>query len=232
MQQFLFLLLSHYLFVFQDLTIHRDEIHAKLVSIMQDRLAANIQQLPAQTSAWSTGPAEPAPLPASAFALTNVKQLQILSSVLSPLLLPWEVHKIFTHVGGLFSVSLANAFRNLESKGPGWEQQLKADLYYLLMCLRELPIDPEEKDSALQHLMELYQERFERPAQQQQQQESEVDDAQEAAEGGRHADDGGHEELPPAAEETEEAPEQQDVPQDYLPGVAKERSSEFAEIEL
>jgi hypothetical protein len=63
----------------QDLQIHRSEIHSKLVSIMRERLAANLKQLPALAAKWGGGP--PGPRAPSAFAQTNAKQLRILSQV-------------------------------------------------------------------------------------------------------------------------------------------------------
>ena len=62
----------------QDLTVHRSEVHAKLVAIMRERLHANLKQLPAIADAWGAAPAPAAPPPASAFALANAKQLRIL----------------------------------------------------------------------------------------------------------------------------------------------------------
>lgn len=69
----------------QDLTVHRTEIHSKLVAIMRERLATNLKQLPAVADMWGHQPqgeqelaGPPAP---SHFALTNSKQLRILSQV-------------------------------------------------------------------------------------------------------------------------------------------------------
>lgn len=71
----------------QDLTIHRAEVHAKLVAIMRERLNANLKQLPAIADAWGAAAAATAtttalqPPPASSFALANAKQLRILRQV-------------------------------------------------------------------------------------------------------------------------------------------------------
>ena len=60
----------------QDLRIHRNEIHSKLVAIMRERLTANLKQLPGTAAAWGTG--APGRKQPSAFAQTNAKQLRIL----------------------------------------------------------------------------------------------------------------------------------------------------------
>lgn len=66
----------------QDLTIHRSEVHAKLVAIMRERLNANLKQLPAIADTWSSQLAIAATLPpASSFGLANAKQLRILRQV-------------------------------------------------------------------------------------------------------------------------------------------------------
>jgi hypothetical protein len=132
----------------QDYVIHRDEICSKLVFIMRERLSMNLKQLPATAAAWPSGPLPPLGPPqqaqqergaqagaggstreglppASAFAATNVKQLQILCGVLAPLLLPEEAHSIFSRVALMFSTTLVEAFGLLEPRGPAWEQQLQ-----------------------------------------------------------------------------------------------------------
>ena len=60
----------------QDLRIHRNEIHSKLVAIMRERLTTNLKQLPGTAAAWGTG--APGRKQPSAFAQTNAKQLRIL----------------------------------------------------------------------------------------------------------------------------------------------------------
>lgn len=64
----------------QDYRTHHDEVCAKLVSIMRERLSANLRQLPALAAAWPAGgerPELPAP---SSFATTAAKQLQVTSA--------------------------------------------------------------------------------------------------------------------------------------------------------
>ena len=65
--------------------MHRTEIHSKLVAIMRERLATNLKQLPAVADTWGLQPQGQqelaGPPPPSHFALTNSKQLRILSQV-------------------------------------------------------------------------------------------------------------------------------------------------------
>ena len=144
----------------QDYRIHHDEITGKLVSIMRERLSLNIKQLPALSASWPEGPELPAALAPSNFAVTSVKQLQILTSVLQPLLLPEELHSIFGRISLMFSRTLAEAYDLLDSHGPAWEQQLRADVECLLNCLRNLPLAAAEREPNLAALTQLYEQRF------------------------------------------------------------------------
>ena len=65
----------------QDLKIHRNEIHSKLVAIMRERLTVNLKQLPSIAATWGNG--APGRKEPSAFAQSNAKQLRILSQVSS-----------------------------------------------------------------------------------------------------------------------------------------------------
>ncbi|KAK9830219.1 hypothetical protein WJX72_010418 [[Myrmecia] bisecta] len=147
------LLLPEFDRVLQDLTIHRGEIHSKLVAIMRERLSANVKQLPAIADRWggAPGPREP-----SQFAQTNAKQLRILSQVLTPLLLPEELNFIFGRVGALFSKSLADAFSHIEPRGAGWQAQCQADLQLLISCLQNLPMAEAEKETHVERLAILF----------------------------------------------------------------------------
>ena len=72
----------------QDLSMHKEEIHSKLVAIMRERLATNLKQLPVIATTWAGSPAAPGlPPPPSNFAQTNAKQLRILSQVCDQLAL-------------------------------------------------------------------------------------------------------------------------------------------------
>ena len=61
--------------------MHRNEVHAKLVAIMRERLNANLKQLPAVADSWGAQPASPAAPAPSSFAAANAKQLRILGQV-------------------------------------------------------------------------------------------------------------------------------------------------------
>lgn len=63
----------------QDLKIHKNEIHSKLVAIMRERLTVNLKQLPSIAATWGSG--APGRKQPSAFAQSNAKQLRILSQV-------------------------------------------------------------------------------------------------------------------------------------------------------
>lgn len=66
----------------QDLGMHKEEIHSKLVAIMRERLSTNLKQLPLVATTWTASPpAQGSPPPPSPFAQTNAKQLRILSQV-------------------------------------------------------------------------------------------------------------------------------------------------------
>ncbi|KAL4854749.1 Histidinol-phosphate aminotransferase 2 [Chlorella vulgaris] len=156
----------------QDYRIHHEELCSKLVSIMRERLSINLKQLPAQAAAWSGGGGgggggQHRPLddpgdqpPPSAFAATCAKQLTILSGALAPLLLPAELHGILGRIALMFSRTLSEAYELLEPHGPAWEQQLRADVQFLLNCLRNLPQDPGQRDTNLERLTQLFERRF------------------------------------------------------------------------
>ena len=75
----------------QDLTLHRGEVHSKLVGIMRERLISSLKQLPALAGRWGAAPTGNPQQPSS-FSLNLVKQLRTLSQVahraLPHLLLP------------------------------------------------------------------------------------------------------------------------------------------------
>ena len=136
----------------QDFIIHQNEISSKLVAIMRERLSANIKLLPTVAATWPTGPAHAARPAPSSFAATSAKQLQILSGVLSPLLLPSELHSIFGRVGLMFSRTLAEAYALIEPRGGAWQQQLQADVDCMLGTLSALPLDPAQREDTLEAL--------------------------------------------------------------------------------
>ena len=62
--------------------MHKEEIHAKLVAIMRERLSNSLKQLPAVAMSWGVqGAPATAHVPPSSFAQTNAKQLRVLSQV-------------------------------------------------------------------------------------------------------------------------------------------------------
>ncbi len=66
----------------QDLSMHKEEIHSKLVAIIRERLATNLKQLPLIAATWApNSPPDAQQMPPSNFAQTNAKQLRILSQV-------------------------------------------------------------------------------------------------------------------------------------------------------
>lgn len=64
----------------QDLTLHRGEVHSKLVGIMRERLIAALKQLPAIADRWGAVSVEDDITPSS-FSLGLAKQLRTLSKV-------------------------------------------------------------------------------------------------------------------------------------------------------
>ncbi len=85
--------------VLQDLTLHMDEIHTKLVDIMQDRLHFAARQLVVEAEAWGkAAPARATPVGAvvpdavlAESVRSLVRQLGTLRNVLSPILQKEEV---------------------------------------------------------------------------------------------------------------------------------------------
>lgn len=69
-------------YMVQDLSMHKEEIHSKLVAIMRERLATNVKQLPSIATTWApNSPPNAQQMPPSNFAQANAKQLRILSQV-------------------------------------------------------------------------------------------------------------------------------------------------------
>ncbi|GIL88845.1 hypothetical protein Vretifemale_16775, partial [Volvox reticuliferus] len=102
----------------QDLNLHVEEIHGKLVDIMQDRVLAACRQVAVDSDAWSR--ADPSlqarqvaqPAPSEALRLL-ARQLNTLRSVLQPILQPEEVSYIFGRVAAACSESLAGLLDSL-----------------------------------------------------------------------------------------------------------------------
>ncbi|GLC48694.1 hypothetical protein PLESTB_000126600 [Pleodorina starrii] len=107
----------------QDLNLHVEEIHGKLVDIMQDRVLAACRQVSADSEAWArAAPALAAhqaaqPTPSEALRLL-ARQLGTLRSVLQPILQPEEVSYIFGRVAAACSESLAGLLDSLTPPPP------------------------------------------------------------------------------------------------------------------
>lgn len=128
------LLMPEYDRLLQDLTMHIDEVHSKLVDIMRDRLAAAMQALPGEVRAaapgGSGGTSVSAPTPTIALL---TKQLSTLRAVLVPLLLREEVEFVFGAVSRSYSDALSDTFEALLSEpNSGWEQVVQINALTML----------------------------------------------------------------------------------------------------
>uniref|UniRef100_A0A061SA82 Vacuolar protein sorting-associated protein 54 n=1 Tax=Tetraselmis sp. GSL018 TaxID=582737 RepID=A0A061SA82_9CHLO len=132
----------------QDLTVHRDEIYAKLVAIMRERLLAGSRQLPQSAEAWG-GDSKPRP---SAFAESNAKGLRVLTNVLVPIMDELDLGAVFGRISKLFGSALAESYGRLQPRGEAWEAQRRADTLLLLQVLQELPAPPKELAANLEPL--------------------------------------------------------------------------------
>jgi hypothetical protein len=146
----------------QDLTVHTNEIHSKLVDIMQDRLVAAARQLTAEAGTWgasngtvnsngnkagpmsSSSSAAGAPfLPPGFEPCTSMrslaKQLGTLQAVLVPILQQEELQYIFGRVASLYSEALAVTLDSLPARdGGAWEEARRCNaLFALQVCARE-----------------------------------------------------------------------------------------------
>jgi hypothetical protein len=141
------LLMPEYDRLLQDLNMHIDEVHSKLVDIMRDRLAAVLQALPAEVRAAGAAGAgagsgsgmggvghqqQPGAGPTPTIALLT-KQLSTLRGVLVPLLLKEEVEFVFGAVSRSYSDALSDAFESLlEEPNSGWEQVVAVNALTML----------------------------------------------------------------------------------------------------
>eukprot|EP01024_Parvocaulis_polyphysoides_P031215 TRINITY_DN28278_c0_g1_i1.p2 TRINITY_DN28278_c0_g1~~TRINITY_DN28278_c0_g1_i1.p2 ORF type:complete len:272 (-),score=38.19 TRINITY_DN28278_c0_g1_i1:303-1034(-) len=129
----------------QDLVVHRDQIHQKLVTIMKERLQGSLTQLDQiAKQEWVKLEA----VEASPWAQHLGKALRILKQVLAPLLLEEELASIFGRVGQVYSDSLAEQFAQLQVPQDAdpkiWNRQRMLDAQLLLESLRGLPLSQEE----------------------------------------------------------------------------------------
>ncbi len=125
-----------------DLRIHRTELHAKLVAIARDRLAAHARRLPDAAAEWGAQPelAPGAPLPPPSELATQVEhELGVLRRVLEPLLLPGEAATLFSRVAAAFDRTLADGLARAAAVGGAAPVHAAADATALAAALRSLP---------------------------------------------------------------------------------------------
>lgn len=131
----------------QDLVLHVEEIHGKLVDIMQDRLQMAAKQVVVEAETWGLqqqqqqplppplvqassspsslsnetgpGPVDPLTLPPSESIKSLAKQLNTLRTVLTPIIQPEEVQFIFGRVASMCSETLAATFDGLQFSNKG-----------------------------------------------------------------------------------------------------------------
>lgn len=129
-----------------DVQLHRSELHAKLVAIAGDRLAAHARRLPEEAERWAS---ETAPvdrdgfdaMPASDLALSIHKELSTLRRVLVPLLQPEEATRLFAHVAHVFDRTLADGLIRVAAAGGAAPAHVCADATVLASALAALPGD-------------------------------------------------------------------------------------------
>ncbi|GAX73142.1 hypothetical protein CEUSTIGMA_g595.t1 [Chlamydomonas eustigma] len=167
-QQRRLLLLPEFDHLMQDLTVHMDEVHSKLVDIMQDRLVLAAKQLVVESDAFKEG--KPSGKEAASAAGVEggpevsevirglTKQLGTLRSVLSPILQKEEVQFIFGRVASMYSDTLAATMDSLNPRGRGaeWEEWRRVNALFLLHYLKEIPLDPSVASAYLSRLSTFY----------------------------------------------------------------------------
>jgi hypothetical protein len=117
----------------QDLTMHMDEVHSKLVDIMRDRLAAAVQTLPGEVRQSAANPAlAPNPDQPSHTIALLVKQLGTLRAVLAPYLLKEELEFIFGAVARAYSDALSETFEVLLDQDGACEGVVRANALSML----------------------------------------------------------------------------------------------------
>ncbi|KAK3242414.1 hypothetical protein CYMTET_47899, partial [Cymbomonas tetramitiformis] len=139
----------------QDYGLHRDEIHSKLLAIMQERLLVHSRQLPSIVELWMRDK-EDADVEPSDFAKALVKEIGVLQRVLTPLLLQSELYSIFGRVSTNFNNRLIEAFRKLELSAPVTQRHAYCDGMHIANCLRSLPrqtTDGVDSPGALQEFL-------------------------------------------------------------------------------
>jgi len=123
----------------QDYRLHRDEIHSKLIAIMNERLQFHRRKIPQVLEEWIKETKETGLQP-SEFAKALVKEIGVLQRVLSPLLLESELLLIFGRVSSNFNTTLISSFERLDLKGSAAAaEHVRVDGIHIADCLASLP---------------------------------------------------------------------------------------------
>ena len=138
------------------MSTHCDEICNKIVSIMCDRLTTTPQDLAGLLAAVPRAGLDPSATTPSSFAASTVKQLQILSDILSSTSSPQDRDKVLTTVAQKFSSALGAAYGGREAAATGREHQLAADLGFLAASFQSLPVEPDSIRGAVRELQSLH----------------------------------------------------------------------------
>ncbi|KAF9265568.1 Vps54-domain-containing protein [Marasmius fiardii PR-910] len=121
------------LFLGNDYQEHQNEIHAKLIAIMGDRLSAHIKSL--QSVDWSTPP-KPSPTSPGSVVVNDymellVKETVTLHKVLSRYLSSGVVEDVMSQVFAAINHRLSEEYGKIELPGEGAKVRLLADAKYL-----------------------------------------------------------------------------------------------------
>ncbi|KAG7092659.1 hypothetical protein E1B28_008996 [Marasmius oreades] len=117
----------------RDYQVHQNEIHAKLIAIMGDRLSAHIKSL--QAVDWSTPPKPSSTSPGSVvvndYMELLVKETVTLHKVLSRYLSSGVVEDVMSQVFAAVNHRLSEEYGKIELPGEGAKVRLLADAKYL-----------------------------------------------------------------------------------------------------
>ncbi|CAH8346039.1 unnamed protein product [Eruca vesicaria subsp. sativa] len=125
--------------VAQDYRVHRDEIYAKLVQIMRERLLAHLHGLPKVVESWNRPPDSNKQTKEFAWPLT--REVGYLHRVLSETLHEADVQAIFRQVISIIHTQTSQTLSNLEISSPEAKKRLKLHVELILKCIRSLPSD-------------------------------------------------------------------------------------------
>lgn len=125
----------------QDMSVHCDEICNKIIAIMCDRLVTTTRDLIGLLAAMPS--CEDCSVAPSSFMASTVKQLSILSDILGSTLSHEDSCKILVAVLQRFSAALTLAYSGGELVASGMDQQVVADLEFLVSRIETLRLDVE-----------------------------------------------------------------------------------------